>query len=60
MTGIGSAATRKVMERLAKECGVKLAPPLYTDALGKPDSDGGTYVKMMRSNVSTIVSQLKP
>ncbi len=50
----------QVMQRLAKEAGVKLSPLLYTDALGKPDSEGGTYLKMMRYNVTTIVSQLKP
>jgi zinc/manganese transport system substrate-binding protein len=49
----------KLMQRLAQEAGVKLAPPLYTDALGKEGSDGDTYLKMMRHNVSTIVANLK-
>lgn len=49
----------KLMERLAKEAGVRLAPSLFTDALGKPGSEGDTYVKMMRYNVNTIVTQLK-
>ena len=49
----------KLMERLAKEAGVRLAPSLFTDALGKPGSEGDTYVKMMRHNVTTIVTQLK-
>lgn len=50
----------KLMERLATEAGVKLAPPLYTDALGKPGTAGDTYEKMVRHNVSTIVAALKP
>jgi len=50
----------KLMERLAKEAGVKVAPPLFTDALGKPGSEGDTYEKMMRYNVSTIMDALKP
>ncbi|MBM3983394.1 MAG: hypothetical protein FJ304_24615 [Planctomycetes bacterium] len=50
----------KLMERLATEAGVRLAPPLYTDALGKPGSDGDTYEKMVRHNVTTIVEALKP
>ena len=50
----------KLMERLAKEAGVKLAPPLFTDALGKPGSEGDTYEKMTRYNVTTIVDALKP
>jgi ABC-type Zn uptake system ZnuABC Zn-binding protein ZnuA len=49
----------KLMQRLAKEAGVRLAPPLFTDALGKPGGEGDTYVKMMRYNVTTIVTQLK-
>jgi zinc/manganese transport system substrate-binding protein len=50
----------KLMERVAREAGVRLGPPLFTDALGKPGSEGDTYVKMMRYNVTTIVTQLKP
>jgi zinc/manganese transport system substrate-binding protein len=49
----------KLMERLAKEAGVRLGPPLFTDALGKAGSEGATYAKMMRYNVTTIVTQLK-
>jgi ABC-type Zn uptake system ZnuABC Zn-binding protein ZnuA len=49
----------KLMQRLAKEAGVRLAPDLFTDALGKAGSGGDTYEKMMRHNVTTIVGQLK-
>ena len=50
----------KLMDRLAKEAGVNLAPPLYTDALGKPGTPGDTYEGMIRHNVTTIVTALKP
>jgi len=50
----------KLMDRLAKEAGVRLAPPLFTDALGKPGSEGDTYEKMIRYNVATIVDALEP
>jgi zinc/manganese transport system substrate-binding protein len=50
----------KLMQRLAQEAGVNLAPPLYSDALGKEGSAGDSYIKMMRYNVTTIVTQLKP
>jgi len=50
----------KLMQRLATEAGVRLAPPLYTDALGKPGSNGDTYEKMIRHNVTAIVEALKP
>jgi zinc/manganese transport system substrate-binding protein len=49
----------KLMQRLATEAGVRLGPPLFTDALGKTGSEGDTYAKMMRYNVTTIVGQLK-
>jgi zinc/manganese transport system substrate-binding protein len=47
-----------VMEGIASEAGVELAPPLYTDALGEPGSEGGTYVGMVRYNVSTMSEAL--
>ena len=48
-----------VMEGIAAEAGVELAPPLYTDALGEPASEGGTYVGMVRYNVSTMSEALQ-
>jgi ABC-type Zn uptake system ZnuABC Zn-binding protein ZnuA len=47
-----------VMEQVAAEAGVELAPPLYTDALGEPGSEGGTYLQMMRYNTGTITGAL--
>jgi len=49
----------KLLERVAAAAGVQLAPPLYTDSLGKARGDGDTYLKMMRYNVLTIVQALK-
>jgi zinc/manganese transport system substrate-binding protein len=48
-----------VINQVAQEAGVTVAPPLYTDALGKPGTAGETYVKMMHYNIDTIVSALK-
>ncbi|MGH2592900.1 MAG: metal ABC transporter solute-binding protein, Zn/Mn family [Anaerolineae bacterium] len=48
----------KLMEQIAHEAGVTLAPTLYTDALGEPGSAGETYRKMIRYNVTTIVTAL--
>jgi ABC-type Zn uptake system ZnuABC Zn-binding protein ZnuA len=50
----------RLMQRLAAEAGVTLAPPLYTDALGAPGTAGGSYLAMMRYNVTTIVRALQP
>jgi ABC-type Zn uptake system ZnuABC Zn-binding protein ZnuA len=48
-----------VIRQVAQEAGVTVAPPLYTDALGKPGTAGDSYLKMMRYNVDTIVAALK-
>jgi zinc/manganese transport system substrate-binding protein len=48
-----------VINQVAQEAGVKVGPPLYTDALGKPGTTGDSYLKMMRYNVDTIVAALK-
>ncbi len=48
----------RLMEQIALEAGVQLAPALYTDALGEPGSDGDTYLKLIRYNVTTIVTAL--
>lgn len=48
----------KLMAQIASEAGVALAPSLYTDALGEPGSAGDTYLKMMRYNVTTLVTAL--
>lgn len=47
-----------LMEQIAEDAGVVLAPGLYTDALGPAGSDGETYVEMMRYNATTIVTAL--
>jgi zinc/manganese transport system substrate-binding protein len=53
-----NVANPDLMESIAVEAGVELAPPLYTDALGPPGSPGDTYIGMMQSNVTTVVDAL--
>lgn len=48
-----------VINAIAEEAGVTLAPSLYTDALGAPGSSGATYDEMIRYNVTTIVEALR-
>jgi len=48
----------KLMAQIAREAGVRLGPPLYTDALGPPGGAGDTYVKMIRANVTALVGAL--
>lgn len=38
---------------------VKLAGPLFSDALGEPDTDAGSYIGMIKANVKAIVEGLK-
>jgi ABC-type Zn uptake system ZnuABC Zn-binding protein ZnuA len=51
-------SSNDLMQTIADEAGVTLAPPLYTDALGEPGSDGDTYIAMMTFNTDTIVTAL--
>jgi ABC-type Zn uptake system ZnuABC Zn-binding protein ZnuA len=53
-----NVSNMQLMETIANEAGVRLAPELYTDALGEPGSSGATYLEMMRYNVTTIVEAL--
>jgi ABC-type Zn uptake system ZnuABC Zn-binding protein ZnuA len=51
----------KTAQAIAAEAGVKVvqgADALYGDSLGPPGSDGDTYLKMVRHNTRTIVSNL--
>ncbi|GMA16798.1 adhesin [Deinococcus metallilatus] len=49
----------RLAQALAHETGAKIAPPLYTDALGPKGSAGDTYLKAFRANVDTIVKALR-
>jgi ABC-type Zn uptake system ZnuABC Zn-binding protein ZnuA len=51
----------RTAETIAREAGVKVvegADALYGDSLGPAGSDGDTYLKMIRHNTKTIVSNL--
>lgn len=49
-----------LMENIARDAGVRIAPTLYTDALGAAGTPGATYVGMMKWNVDTLVAGLQP
>jgi len=53
-----NVANPALMETIAREAGVELAPTLFTDALGEPGSAGETYLAMVRFNVTTMVEAL--
>ncbi len=47
-----------LMQAIADEAGVELAPPLYSDALSDADGNAATYIDLMRANTSIIVTAL--
>lgn len=49
----------RLAQTLARETGARIAPPLYTDALGPPGSGGDTFLKAFKYDVNTIVKALK-
>ncbi|MCL4302911.1 MAG: metal ABC transporter substrate-binding protein [Anaerolineae bacterium] len=55
---VENVSNPRLMEQIAAEAGVTLGPALYTDALTEPGSDGDTYIRMMRHNVTVIVMAL--
>ncbi|MFZ4847893.1 MAG: metal ABC transporter solute-binding protein, Zn/Mn family [Caldilinea sp.] len=48
-----------LMERIAQEAGVTVAPPLYTHGLGQAGSGAEDYLGMMRTNMQIIVEALQ-
>ncbi len=55
---IETTVNPKLMERVAREAGVRVGRKLYGDSLGSPGSGADTYIGMMRSNVLSIVQAL--
>jgi zinc/manganese transport system substrate-binding protein len=49
----------RVLERVAKDTGVKIGGTLFADALSAPGTAADTYLKMFEHNVSTIISGMK-
>lgn len=54
-----NVSSSTLLQQIADEAGVAVVASLYTDALGPSGSGGDTYIKMMRYNVTTIVSELR-
>ena len=47
-----------LMQQIADDAGVRLAPELFTDALSKSDGPAATYIALMNYNATTIVTAL--
>ncbi len=59
-TSTSNKAAQSIVDG-AKDKGyeLKLDGPLFSDALGEPDSDGGNYIGMLKANVTVIIKGLK-
>lgn len=53
-----TSSSEELAETLALEAGTVEVVQLYTESLGSPDSDGATYLEMMRSNAERIADAL--
>jgi ABC-type Zn uptake system ZnuABC Zn-binding protein ZnuA len=53
-----NVSSNALLNQVAAEAGVTVVGSLYTDALGPPGSDGDTYLRLMRYNVTQIATAL--
>jgi zinc/manganese transport system substrate-binding protein len=44
----------RLMEEIARETGAGLGPPLYSDALSRPDGPAPSYIRMIEYNTATL------
>ena len=49
----------RLMQQIAKETGVKIGGPLYSDALTEQNGAAPTYIAMMRQNLRVIANLLR-
>ena len=54
-----SQTLNNLVRKIAGRTGVTIGGTLYSDSLGSPDSEAGTYIGMVRHNVKTVVEALK-
>ena len=51
---LDSITDPRAMQRIGKETGAVIGGTLYGDALSKPDGAAGTYIEMIRHDISTM------
>jgi zinc/manganese transport system substrate-binding protein len=50
----------RLIDRIARETGAKVGGALYSDALSPPDGPAGTYIAMVRRNITELTKALAP
>ncbi|HMN70781.1 MAG TPA: metal ABC transporter substrate-binding protein [Rhodoblastus sp.] len=50
----------RLMDQIARETGARIGGTLYSDSLSAPDGPAGTYIDMVRHNISELTKALAP
>ena len=56
---IETTTNPRIAELLARDAGVRLGEPLFTDSLGETNGPAGTYLDLFRTNTARIVAALR-
>ncbi len=54
-----SQTLNDIVKKVAESSGARIGGTLYSDSLGSPDTETGTYIGMIRHNTRTIVDALR-
>lgn len=54
-----SQTLNDIVRKVAADTGATIGGSLFSDSLGEPGTEGGTYIGMMRHNTNTMVEALK-
>ncbi len=49
----------RLLERIAREGGVRIGGTLFSDALSKPDGPAPTYLRMIEHNARSLAAALQ-
>lgn len=55
---VESSVNPRMIEQISSETGARIGGELFSDSVGPPDHEGGTYTGMIRYNVNTFVAAM--
>lgn len=55
-----NVSDRRLMDQIARETGARIGGTLYSDALSPSEGPAGTYIQMVRHNISELTKALAP
>jgi ABC-type Zn uptake system ZnuABC Zn-binding protein ZnuA len=56
---IETSVNPKMLEQIARDAGARIGGELFSDSIGPPDHEGGSYIGMVRYNVRTFVEAMQ-